>query len=135
MSDEGDHAGRAAAKRAFARAEGFALQDETASREGSIPTRSGEGVRYIVPQFVHPETDRATLRFRTSASFENASIIVEKRMASGEIELVKRRRVLVAVPAEMQSVELNGDAFCGASEVVVHIEPHNVEGKAASHGE
>ena len=135
VSDEGDHAGRAAAKRAFARAEGFALQDEPASREGSIPTRAGEGVRYIVPQFVHPETDRATLRFRTSASFENASIIVEKRMASGEIELVKRRRVLVAVPAEMQSVELNGNAFCGASEVVVRIEPHNVEGKAASHGE
>ena len=107
------------------------------SREGSTPTRAGAGVRYIVPQYVHPQTSRVTLRFRTSASFENASIVIEKRLANGEVELVKRRRVLVAVPAEMQSVALAGDAFAGAKEIMVRIEPKEAEeanGEAKSGG-
>ena len=84
-------------------------------------------MRYIVPQFVHSQTSRVTLRFRTSAPFENASIVIEKRLANGEVELVKRRRVLVAVPAEMQSVALAGDAFAGAKEIMVRIEPKEAE--------
>ena len=138
VSDEGDHAGASAARRALRRSvTPHATPPAATSREGSAPTRAGAGVRYIVPQFVHPQTSRVTLRFRTSASFENASIVIEKRLANGEVELVKRRRVLVAVPAEMQSVALAGDAFAGAKEIMVRIEPKEAEeanGEAKSGG-
>ena len=138
VSDEGDHAGASAARRALRRSvTPHATPPAATSREGSAPTRAGAGVRYIVPQYVHPQTSRVTLRFRTSASFENASIAIEKRLANGEIELVKRRRVLVAVPAEMQSVALAGDAFAGAKEIMVRIEPKEAEeanGEAKSGG-
>ena len=138
VSDEGDHAGASAALRALRRSvTPHATPPAATSRAGSAPTRAGEGVRYIVPQFVHSQTSRVTLRFRTSASFENASIIIEKRLANGEVELVKRRRVLVAVPAEMQSVALAGDAFAGAKEIMVRIEPKEAEeanGQAKSGG-
>lgn len=138
VSDEGDHAGASAARRALRRSvTPHATPPAATSREGSAPTRAGAGVRYIVPQYVHPQTSRVTLRFRTSASFENASIVIEKRLANGEVELVKRRRVLVAVPAEMQSVALAGDAFAGAKEIMVRIEPKEAEeanGEAKSGG-
>ena len=138
VSDEGDHAGASAARRALRRSvTPHATPPAATSRAGSAPTRAGEGVRYIVPQFVHSQTSRVTLRFRTSASFENASIVIEKRLANGEVELVKRRRVLVAVPAEMQSVALAGDAFAGAKEIMVRIEPKEAEeanGEAKSGG-
>lgn len=138
VSDEGDHAGASAARRALRRSvTPHATPPAATSREGSAPTRAGAGVRYIVPQFVHPQTSRVTLRFRTSASFENASIVIEKRLANGEVELVKRRRVLVAVPAEMQSVALAGDAFAGAKEIMIRIEPKEAEeanGEAKSGG-
>ena len=128
VSDEGDHAGASAARRALRRSvTPHATPPAATSRAGSAPTCAGNGVRYIVPQFVHPQTSRVTLRFRTSASFENASIVIEKRLANGEVELVKRRRVLVAVPAEMQSVALAGDAFAGAKEIMVRIEPKEAE--------
>lgn len=128
VSDEGDHAGASAARRALRRSvTPHATPPAATSRAGSAPTRAGEGVRYIVPQFVHSQASRVTLRFRTSASFENASIVIEKRLANGEVELVKRRRVLVAVPAEMQSVALAGDAFAGAKEIMVRIEPKEAE--------
>ena len=128
VSDEGDHAGASAARRALRRSvTPHATPPAATSREGSAPTRAGDGVRYIVPQFVHSQTSRVTLRFRTSAPFENASIVIEKRLANGEVELVKRRRVLVAVPAEMQSVALAGDAFAGAKEIMVRIEPKEAE--------
>lgn len=138
VSDEGDHAGASAARRALRRSvTPHATPPAATSREGSAPTRAGAGVRYIVPQYVHPQTSRVTLRFRTSASFENASIVIEKRLANGEVELVKRRRVLVAVPAEMQSVALAGDVFAGAKEIMVRIEPKEAEeanGEAKSGG-
>ena len=138
VSDEGDHAGASAARRALRRSvTPHATPPAATSREGSAPTRAAAGVRYIVPQYVHPQTSRVTLRFRTSASFENASIVIEKRLANGEVELVKRRRVLVAVPAEMQSVALAGDAFAGAKEIMVCIEPKEAEeanGEAKSGG-
>ena len=129
VSDEGDHAGSSAAHRALRRAATpQATPPAATSREGAAPTRAGQGVRYIVPQFVHPETDRVTLRFRTSASFENAAIVIEKRLATGKIELVKRRRVLVAVPAEMQSVALPGEAFAGAQEITARIDAGEGDG-------
>lgn len=138
VSDEGDHAGASAARRALRRSvTPHATPPAATSREGSAPTRAGAGVRYIVPQYVHPQTSRVTLRFRTSTSFENASIVIEKRLANGEVELVKRRRVLVAVPAEMQSVALAGDAFAGAKEIMIRIEPKEAEeanGEAKSGG-
>ena len=138
VSDEGDHAGASAARRALRRSvTPHATPPAATSREGSAPTRAGAGVRYIVPQYVHPQTSRVTLRFRTSASFESASIVIEKRLANGEVELVKRRRVLVAVPAEMQSVAFAGDAFAGAKEIMIRIEPKEAEeanGEAKSGG-
>ena len=173
VSDEGDHAGTSAAKRALSRKAAYANvaaaqaaaikssnsdnaelashvscedieskpSDSSAaelasqiSHEGAIPTCAETGVRYIVPQFVHPETERVTLRFRTSAPFENASIVIEKRMPSGELELVKRRRVLVAVPAEMQSIALPGSAFEDAREIVVRMEQAEENSATGSEG-
>lgn len=114
VSDEGEAAGRAAAHRALGRPDH--------AHRGGIPVVAGEGVRYTVPQFVHADSPRVTLRFRTSRAFEAALVSVEAVDAQGVATLVKKRRVMVAVPAEMQSIEVAGAGFEGASEIVVKVQ-------------
>lgn len=114
VSSEGERAGMAAARHA-AGVTGY----ET--RRG-VPVTAGEGVRYTVPQFVSDESERITLRFRTSKAFEAATVLVEARDADGAWHTVKKRRVPVAVPAEMQGIDIAGDALSQAVEVTVKVQ-------------
>ena len=114
VSEEGEAAGRAAARRA--------LGVGACAGRGGIPVAAGEGVRYTAPHFVHAETDRVALRFRTTRAFEAATVMVEARDAAGAVRLVKKRRVMAAVPAEMQSIEVQGAAFAGACAVSVRVQ-------------
>lgn len=114
VSSEGERAGMAAARHA-AGVTGY----ET--RRG-VPVTAGEGVRYTVPQFASDESERITLRFRTSKAFEAATVLVEARDAEGAWHTVKRRRVPVAVPAEMQGIDIAGDALSQAVEVTVKVQ-------------
>lgn len=112
-SSEGERAGVAAAQHAQRRGAGV---------RGGIPVAPDEGVRYVVPHFVHAESKRATLRFRTSRSFKEATVVVAARDASGEWSVVKKRRVMAAVPAEMQSIEVAGAQLAGACAVSVRVQ-------------
>lgn len=112
-SSEGELAGAAAARYALGRG---------ARGRGGIAVSAGEGVRYVVPQFVHAESARTTLRFRTSRSFEEATVLVEARDAGGTWSVVKKRRIMAAVPAEMQSIEMAGAQLAGACEVAVKVQ-------------
>lgn len=111
-SSEGDLAGASAARRALG---------QGAVERGGIAVSAGEGVRYVVPQYVHAESARVTLRFRTSRAFEAATVLVEARDEHGAWSVVKRRRVMAAVPAEMQSIEVAGVQLAGALEVTVKV--------------
>lgn len=114
VSSEGERAGMAAARHAA----GVAGYE---TRRG-VPVTAGEGVRYAVPQFVSDESERITLRFRTSKAFEAATVLVEARDADGVRHTVKKRRVPVAVPAEMQGIDIAGDALSQAVEVTVKVQ-------------
>ena len=114
VSEEGARAGRFAARHALGRGG----EDDVAV----LPVRAGDGVRYVVPQRLHADADCATLRFRTTASFGRADIVVEARDASFGRVLLKRKRVPVAIPAEMQTVELKGLSLGDAIEVSVRME-------------
>ena len=114
VSSEGERAGAAAARHAA----GVAGYE---SRRG-IPVAAGEGVRYTTPQFVSERSERITLRFRTSKAFEAATVLVEARGADGVWHTVKKRRVPVAVPAEMQGVDIAGEALEQAVEVAVKVQ-------------
>lgn len=114
VSSEGERAGMAAARHAA----GVAGYE---TRRG-VPVTAGEGVRYAVPQFVSDESERITLRFRTSKAFEAATVLVEARDVDGVRHTVKKRRVPVAVPAEMQGVDIAGDALSQAVEVTVKVQ-------------
>lgn len=120
VSDEGDVAGRSAARRALGRIRPSDATDF--APEAATPIEAGEGVRYVVPHAIHSGAERITFRFRTSDTFEGANIIIEAAMADGTVRLVKRKRVLVAVPAEMQGISMPGSAFEGAKRVVVRME-------------
>lgn len=137
VSDEGEAAGRAAARRALAlkdrtsacMSDGLSVEIASdiapfagSSDSTSIPVVAGDGVRYVVPQALHATSGRITMRFRTSGHFEGARIVIESVMENGEKRLVKRKRVLVAVPAEMQSIDMIGSEFEGALSVVVRME-------------
>lgn len=175
VSDEGDKAGAAAARYAAAQhapaaSSACAAQQGEGSSPALIPVVAGEGVRYVVPQFVHPDASSVTLRFRTSDSFENAHIVIEGVAAEegsasaavasgckghnvgnrggspvasetqGEANLcegdalgadaprgavfqqLKKKRVMVAVPAEMQSVALPGNLFAGMAQIQVRMQ-------------
>lgn len=114
VSSEGERAGMAAARHAA----GVAGYE---TRRG-VPVTAGEGVRYAVPQFISDESERITLRFRTSKAFEAATVLVEARDAEGAWHTVKKRRVPVAVPAEMQGIDIAGDVLSQAVEVTVKVQ-------------
>ena len=146
VSDEGDRAGRSAACRALGRTQGGCARGygdgsadapdhgrDTLSAhvsevgvepndERRIPVEAGEGVRYVVPQLLRPHAGRIPLRFRTSRAFEGARIVIESVLPYGSVREEKRKRVLVAVPAEMQNIDMPGKAFADAVRVIVRVE-------------
>ena len=114
VSDEGDKAGRSAALHALGR--------PAKPRESAVPCQAGNGVRYVVPQLAHANDQKTVLRMRTNAQFENARIVAQALDAEGNVLAEKKRKVMIAVPAEMQSIEVDGSFFEGASQVKVSVQ-------------
>ncbi len=93
VSQEAALAGRSAAA--------YLLHGEEAGR--SIPLVGKNGVRYTVPQSLHPETMNGpvTVRFRVAQPLQNAAICVY-----ADDRLVRRIPKRVLAPGEMESVTL-----------------------------
>ncbi len=122
-SSEGEIAGRAAADYALRR---------TRSR-GSVPVLAGAGVRYVVPQYISPETaqsDTVTVSFRVASSMRSPRFAVSVALPDGSTAVVKRAKTMVAVPAEMVQIKLTGADLEHAESVVV-----SVESEEASHAD
>ncbi|MDO4501545.1 MAG: FAD-dependent oxidoreductase [Coriobacteriia bacterium] len=114
VSDEGDKAGLCAAR--------HALGVEFSHEEERVPVQPAEGVRYVIPQYAYAGGKPVTLRFRTSGSFEKARLVAQALDADGNVLAEKKQRVMIAVPAEMQSIEVDGDFFKGAACVKVRVQ-------------
>ena len=99
---EGDVAGASAASWSARPADSPA---DTAS-ERAIPVAPGQGVRYVVPQRLSAGARATTLSFRVSAVAHDAALEVVAVVPDGTETLLKRRRVRIAVPAEMERLEV-----------------------------
>ncbi|MGI6004288.1 MAG: NAD(P)/FAD-dependent oxidoreductase [Christensenellales bacterium] len=77
-------------------------------KTGGIPVKAGEGVRYAVPQSIHPDNidDAVTIRFRVAGVYENccASVFFDDRRHC-------HQRSIILSPGEMESVTLKKDVF------------------------
>lgn len=106
VSFEGEQAGRAAA--AF-------VTGKAGACGCSIPVRAGEGIRYVLPQFVSAKRD-VTLSLRVCEPAENSRLLFrsgEKVLAS-----VSRRRLN---PAEMTRIEMKVSQLAGVERLEVAV--------------
>ena len=101
---EGDVAGASAAAWATAVAAGEARADGVLR----IPVRQGEGVGAVVPQLVREDEEGAVaLTFRPGKVAQNVAFEVVAVAADGTEVSLKSRRARVAVPAEMERLEVS----------------------------
>lgn len=105
VSEEAEIAGRAAAKRILS------ANDENAR---SLTVKTGEGVRYCVPQRIDvtDATEDVRLFFRVGDPLKKVRVTVTDD--AGNV-LAKRARNAVA-PGEMESITVRGDAICQAAD-------------------
>ena len=101
---EGDVAGASAAAWAAAIATGEARADDVRR----IPVRQGEGVGAVVPQLVREDEEGAVaLTFRPGRVAQNVVFEAVAVAADGAETSLKSRRARVAVPAEMERLEVS----------------------------
>ena len=110
---EGDVAGACAAA--------DALLGPHASSGPGIPVEAGNGVRYVVPQRMNEGVSSATLSFRVSEVAHDVVLEAVASLDDGSELTLASRRVRVALPAEMErlEVELPEDARARVSRVTV----------------
>lgn len=113
VSEEGEAAGRAAA--AYL---GAPSSDAPAAPAAdTTEVLPGAGVSYVVPQRLSAQPNgKIPLRFRVRDVYRDLTICV-----SADGREVKRFRRAVAVPAEMQTVRLDGALLAGARTVEVSV--------------
>lgn len=100
VSEEAGLAGRAAA-------EYIAASPESAAEAGEgLTVQCGGGVRYCVPEIIHPQKvgDALTLRLRVGNVYRNKALVL---YADDERIFCRRRPVLA--PGEMETVVLTGE--------------------------
>jgi hypothetical protein len=117
-SDEGDRAGTEAARYAL----GLGHQTELNAGIAVLPS---DGMRYIVPQRIDPNTpydQLVTLSFRVTRVIKRPHFIVEGIKAGGAVHQIKKMRTLVAIPAEMVQINLKGGDIHGYTSLRVRIE-------------
>ena len=101
---EGDVAGASAAAWAAAVAAGEGAADGVLR----IPVRQGEGIGAVVPQLVRAdERGPVALTFRPGRVAQNVRFEAVAVAADGTETLLKSRRARVAVPAEMERLEVS----------------------------
>lgn len=76
--------------------------------EREIETKAGNGIRYVVPQYVNPENidNKVKFHMRPTGVYKNAYI----KAVSGDKELLKRK-MLRLTPGEMVILEVKKDAI------------------------
>ena len=99
VSEEAFVAGRSAARSA----KGALPQSKTVD---VIPSN---GVRYALPQRVHPGEGKVKIYFRVDKVYRGRTVVV---MSGGEV--VKRKKTLVMAPGEMQNIEIEKSMIKGA---------------------
>ena len=101
---EGDVAGASAASWAAASAAGEVRADDVRR----IPVRQGEGVGAVVPQLVREDEEGAVaLTFRPGRVAQNVVFEAVAVASDGAETPLKSRRARVAVPAEMERLEVS----------------------------
>ena len=106
VSEEAERAGRGA----VAYIAGLLKQEKL------IPTKPGNGVRYVLPQTVHPGQD-VDLFFRVTQPYGKVKLTV----SDGERVLVTAKRLKVA-PGEMEKLTLKAEMFADAEAITVSLE-------------
>ena len=120
-SAEGDRAGASAAAY-VGRVEAASLSQTAAS----IPINAGEGISYVVPQRLSQASidqgREVTLFFRVRTPLESPVFFIEGITEAGDVELIKRKKARIAVPAEMEQVKIDASTCAGFTEVRVRAE-------------
>jgi hypothetical protein len=144
-SEEGDQAGAEAAKYAMNAAQcydyvGAAIgrpqhqrhhgrsmtaHTDSAQDDKIISVLPTEGIRYIVPQYIDPNTaptQNITLSFRVIRAVKRPRFFVEGIDAQGNVHPIKKMRTMVAIPAEMVQIKLTAGDVLAYTAIRVHIE-------------
>ncbi len=116
VSEEAGLAGREAA--AYIQGQ----QENTSAEEPGISVSCENGVRYCVPEIIHPERvgEKLTLRMRVGNVYKNRTLAL---YVNGERILARKRPVMA--PGEMETILLTGDkvaALRAATTVVIRTE-------------
>lgn len=122
-SAEGDGAGAAAA--AYA-----ASTDARPSSVEGVPVVAGEGIRYVVPQIIDPCAPSDTsfaLSLRVTGALRQPRFFVDGADEHGEKFLIKGAKTVVAVPAEMVQLRINGSDVAGCASVHVRVQGRGVD--------
>ncbi len=131
VSMEGEGAGASAARyshdlkvQAAAGVEDITAQVGLAERH-RIEVKADKGVKYVVPQRIEyaddDEISTITMRMRTRKAYKGARIVVEAIGKNGAVTQIARRKVMIAVPAEMQSIDVKLEACRNAQEIRVRV--------------
>ncbi len=116
VSEEAGLAGREAA--AYIQGQ----QENTSAEEPGISVSCENGVRYCVPEIIHPERvgEKLTLRMRVGNVYKNRTLAL---YVNGERILARKRPVMA--PGEMETIVLTGDkaaALKGATSIAIRTE-------------
>ncbi|MBN2543077.1 FAD-dependent oxidoreductase [bacterium] len=92
----------------YASNEGFFVGEKAAEyakgkwkHSGGKPVKIGNGISYVVPQYIRNDCNEVELKFRVTQPFENVRIIVK----NGD-DVVFKKRVLKVIPSEMNILKL-----------------------------
>lgn len=134
-SQEGEHAGSAAAAHAMREGAAGAADVALGDAGAGIPVMAGEGVRYVVPQTVDaatPSDEKLMLSLRVTRTVNEPRFIVEGIDAAGRVRELKRAKTMIAVPAEMVLVTVPAGTAAGCSAVRVRVEGRDAASAPAS---
>ena len=120
-SSEGDRAGASAA--AYARGD-----VKPAARDGDfagIPLKAEGAVRYVMPQYITPGAvppeQKLNLLFRVRKPMKNPTFILEGVFPDGSRDLIRRRKALIAVPAEMEEMKVAAERLEGYASLALRV--------------
>ncbi len=118
VSAEGERAGMFAAQQALS-------PSHTASH-ALIPLVPGDGIRYVVPQYVdlgHQHDDASfAISFRVSFALKHPRFRLQRREPNGTLTTVKVATTMIAVPAEMVQMHVHVHDLLGAHSCVLSME-------------
>lgn len=108
VSEEAERAGIAAANR---------IRGEE-KRPQTVVTVAGNGIRYVLPQTVHPTDEAVSLFFRVAMPFEKVKITVTQ----GDSVLAVAKKIRIA-PSEMERITVKAGLLNNAAEpIMVRVE-------------